>query len=344
MKKSAKQTRERLDPESARRIRLVLKKTGMTQAQLVRRLGKKFGKASVSLWLKGRIPSGDAYRAIGRLAPHPDNLWFYMRSGDTRKDLLRLSRQLLRNEAEQLLSTPSEIIRVPAVERTNGERETGIRVALPGEFAPADPSKAEAVVVTDATASADFAPGDVLVIDATDADSQVLTPFWDKVVLVEFFKPEPNVIGQTYSSQFPERGLYLGRLRYKRVKHERELEKPGTVSSLSWAVTLGPCNDSQSLVVLRMTEFPVRTVTLKQAGVMKEVPTWGVESNLVGMTIGGWQENLRRDFPEFQNTDEGWARAEQEAQRRVPLEAELYAGVRILGLVLSRYWPPSEKG
>jgi hypothetical protein len=341
MKKGTKRTRVRKDAEFARRMRLLLGKLDISQAQLVRRLGSKFSKASVSLWVDGRAASDKAYKALGRVAPYPLNLWFYCRAGWTRKELLSLAQQFLQDEARQLLLSPVEIIQVRATRRkAQTEEDAQFRVPFPREFAK-DPLATECFLITDSDATEDLAVGDLVVVDRSQSESRDLMPYWDKVVLVEFFKPEPNVIGKTYfTGGIPESGLYIGRLRYKREITERELEKPSRVLSLNWCVTLGPCNDQQSVVVTRFKEVPPYTLEMNVGGIAKEFKvSLAFESNIVGLRVGSWLSNVHGRSLDFENTDQGWEKAQEEARKRVPAEAELFAGVRILGRVLGRFWP-----
>jgi len=202
-------------------------RAGMSQAKFAELLGVQ--QATVSAWeVEENVPSPEAWLGLAKLAPDPDKLWFWQQAGVDLEEMLSLSEKILKERGAAPES--GEVIRRPRLRVTpEGKEESGPLVVLPAEFMPTSGST-KCFILDKTSASFVFARGDIVVVDASDVKvpDLALTPFFDKIVLMEFNaeslrKDMPHYHG-------PE-GLFIGKLC---------LQVSGT---FSWEARLAPLDE-----------------------------------------------------------------------------------------------------
>jgi len=198
-------------PTAGERIYALRKALGMDkQEQLAKAVDASV--SAVSTWERGEFePSPESYLALGNLAVKSgridEGLWFWRRSGLDEKAMLVAAGKVLKAE-------PSEMV-------------AGLLRGLP--------AKTSWLVVDEKTAGAVFAPGDTIIVDESESDALPdLRPFWNRVVLVDFFVPRAKRPTGGADYIWPE-GLCMGRLSLKLYPDD---------TGLVWAVEFGPLSES----------------------------------------------------------------------------------------------------
>ncbi len=156
--------------------------------------------STVSAWERGDYePTSEKYLALGNIAPYPDSLWFWEKAGMKPSAMLSASERLM--EERNVALPAAEIVRIPVAEMTaDGLRETSEFVAFPSRWLP-HPASTKCLTVggNPARTGGAFAPGSVLLIDESDAAGAT--------------NELSSLIGKVVAFEFPERGVFFGRLR-----------------------------------------------------------------------------------------------------------------------------------
>jgi transcriptional regulator with XRE-family HTH domain len=191
--------------ESAKRVVKLLAFLGDTQAQFARRLS--ITQPMVSAWVGASdAPSPAFCIRLGKLAPFPDNLWFWEQAGLSEQDIISAATHI--SEKWSRLPSDREIIGIPRM-RFTGKRNEPVEPSIPllGEFV-FDRSRTIWIDVNESLAGP-FSVGDILKLDQ-DEGTALDERFKNKLVLVEF---PPEREGYRL---FAIPGRAIGTLRYGR--------------------------------------------------------------------------------------------------------------------------------
>lgn len=315
--------------QAGERIRKLRAYRRETQIEFAKTVGA--AQSLVSAWEAGiAAPSAGAYLRLGNLAPYPDNVWFWTQAGIDEPAMLSASAKLL--QKRQAKPRSSEIIRIPCVRRTpEGFKDLGRLLTLPRECV-ANPPATACLVVDKNTASSALPAGDLVVLDVSDNGAPDLSPFWDRIVLVDIdvrwdlrAQADSVAVSKMLSQVSPDAhfdsrrlGLALGRLRYKRVRDPRNDNKPFWSRWACWGATLGPFSDSER-------EFD-----------------WNNDKGSI--CLGEWQDHPTTHSIPIPRSQEEWAAFEVEARKQAARNLRLGSPVsEVLGRVIGWLRPPAAK-
>jgi transcriptional regulator with XRE-family HTH domain len=167
--------------ESAKRVVKLLAFLGDTQAQFARRLS--ITQPMVSAWVGASdAPSPAFCIRLGKLAPFPDNLWFWEQAGLSKQDIISAGQHIL-NE-RRALPSKDDIISIPRMRHTvAGFEQIDPAIPLLEEFV-SDPISTIWIDVEEGL-TGPFRMGDVIKVDR-DGGTALDERFHNKLVLVEF--------------------------------------------------------------------------------------------------------------------------------------------------------------
>jgi DNA-binding XRE family transcriptional regulator len=294
-------------PEVAKRIRKLRKALGKGQVQFAKSLG--VSQATVSSWELGKkTPSRAWYLQFWALALDPDLTllpdrdWFWRRVGNYRRRVLAFTQAIWKKSGA--LSVEDQIIRVRCFRRTaQGNEDTGRLLPLPAE-SQANAASTICLVVDETAASPMFQSGDLILLDTSDNKAKDLSPFWQKMVLIDISGTRP------WSININPLGLSMGQLRCKVFEYS-PYPMPGQFLRPWWVAVVSPFNDCGN----------------RWRGPIDE-----------GIDIGRWDPFLDEKPSSARETDdleaEGWKRAASEIRLDEPCH--------ILGRVLGWFRPPRE--
>jgi transcriptional regulator with XRE-family HTH domain len=215
--------------ESGKQIRELRDELGLKQVEFAERLG--VTQATISSWEAGdedRAPSAEAYIHLALLASYPKSLWFWKQAGIDPEAIVSVADKILKERGAP--AKVGEAVRRPRYRMIDrGREEAGPLLILPGEFI-LNPGSTVCFVLDGKSASFVFAPGDIVVVDASDVEvpDLALSPFFDKIVLMEF---NAESLRKNMPHYHGPEGLFIGKLR---------LQSSGT---FSWEARLTPLDE-----------------------------------------------------------------------------------------------------
>ncbi|MGD0225035.1 MAG: helix-turn-helix transcriptional regulator [Terriglobia bacterium] len=284
------------------------------QADFGKQLGVSQG--TVSAWERddeSRPPSADMHFRLASLSPRPEDQAFFLQKAGLSQEIIMSAAQKLFAD-RSVLPSEGEIFRVPIVRHTQkGNEDTGELFPVAARLAEHKASTV-CLVAGEDNANSTVRSGDMFLLDTSWNDVKDLVPFFNQNVLINIDIDHPDAWDTQIihgGHQWPA-GLSFGQLLCKRVKHEFARFRATDRHYLIWHAVLGSLDDFS-------TEHEV-----------------GEEP----MVIGDWHHASTGEAASAQEI----AALEAEVIKEACSHVRLYAPVKILGIVIGWFRPPSKSG
>jgi transcriptional regulator with XRE-family HTH domain len=169
------------DMEAAKRIRSL--RGSLTQARFAELL--QVAQPMISAWEAGReLPaSADLWLKFGEFAGWPECFWFWQRAGLASETLLAAAQKTLNAQIKDGTSgLEGKVIPIMPFQKDSAQVKEPL--LLPGLLL-SNPLSTSYFTIDEKSSGYGLEVGDILLIDASDAGSTRLAPFWDQMVLLE---------------------------------------------------------------------------------------------------------------------------------------------------------------
>lgn len=217
----------------AKQIAALMNAKSLVQAGLAHEIG--VSPSRISEYLAGnRSPSSNVLWKLGKLAPFPQNLWFWEQAGLSKEEISAAARRI----GESHLVRPEEghMVEVGALEGDGVEEESKKTILLPPNLVNDPASTRYFVIDGEVQMGAGVQKGDIVILDTSGDIATSLEALWANPVLSKWSRPAGITAEDWGLLDQQDEGFLLGTLRCKADAEFRD----GRAGLKDWVVVVEP--------------------------------------------------------------------------------------------------------